>query len=97
MLAPGVRGAMIDRMRQNVLVDPVPILARIRAPTMVMWGQKDSLEPFANAQKFADAIPNAKLVVFPDLGHIPFREDPVRTLIPVRAFLPPPGPQAAAR
>jgi pimeloyl-ACP methyl ester carboxylesterase len=95
MLAPGVRGAMIDRLRQNVLVDPAPILARIRAPTLVMWGRQDSLEPFENAQKFTDGIPGAKLVVFPKLGHIPFREDPDASLKPLVAFLNATAPTTA--
>jgi len=87
ILAPGVRQAMIDRLRQNVLVDPLPILARIRAPTLVMWGDKDTLEPPANAPLFEKAIPGAKLVMLPGIGHIPFREDPKGSLIPLQAFL----------
>ena len=33
MLAPGSRDALLARMRQTVLEDPLPILRRIRAPT----------------------------------------------------------------
>jgi pimeloyl-ACP methyl ester carboxylesterase len=39
MLAPGVRGAIVDRMSQQVLVDPAPLLRRIEAPTLLMWGE----------------------------------------------------------
>jgi len=87
MLAPGVRGAMIARLQQSILVDPAPILARIKAPTLVMWGDKDSIEPLANAPRFAEGIPHARLVLLPGLGHIPFREDPERSLAALRTFL----------
>ncbi len=36
LLAPGVRGAIVDRMGQQVRVDPVPLLQRIKAPTLLM-------------------------------------------------------------
>ena len=33
------------------------------------------------------ALPDARLVVLDDLGHLPMEEDPARSLPPVRAFL----------
>jgi pimeloyl-ACP methyl ester carboxylesterase len=38
-------------------------------------------------RRFEDDIPGAKLVVFPDLGHMPMEEDPQRTVTAVRRFL----------
>ncbi len=40
MLAPGVRGAMIARMEQVMLQDPVPMLRQIRAPTLLLWARR---------------------------------------------------------
>lgn len=85
--APGVRQALVDRLEDYVLEDPVPKLASIQAPTLLMWGQKDILVPFAYAAKFTDALPNETLVTYPDAGHMPMEEIPERTLADLRTFL----------
>ena len=87
MLAPGVRDAMIARLEQSILHDPRPALARITAPTLLVWGAKDAMIPVANAQDYLAAIPDARLVEFPALGHVPHEEAPAETLAEVRAFL----------
>ena len=45
-------------------------LAEIRIPTLVMHGAQDRIVPAANAQRLADGIAGARLVVFPDAGHV---------------------------
>lgn len=87
LLAPGNRGAMLDRMRQSVLEDPVPMLRRIEAPTLLLWGEQDRLIPYANAADYLRALPHATLVSFPDLGHVPQEEAPAESLKPVEIFL----------
>jgi pimeloyl-ACP methyl ester carboxylesterase len=87
MLAPGVRDAMIARMAQTIRVDPEPLLRRIRAPVLLIWGEKDALIPFSNAADYLRVVPDSRLVSFPDLGHVPQEEAPVESLAPVRAFL----------
>ena len=87
MLAPGVRDAMIARMEQIRLADPEPLLRRIQAPTLLLWGEKDSMIPAGNAADYLRNLPDAKLVTFPDLGHVPQEEAPDRTLAAVRQFL----------
>jgi pimeloyl-ACP methyl ester carboxylesterase len=87
LLAPGNRGAIIERMRQSVLEDPVPMLRKIKVPTLLLWGQKDRLIPYANAADYLAALPDAKLVSFPDLGHVPQEEAPAESLAPLETFL----------
>jgi pimeloyl-ACP methyl ester carboxylesterase len=87
MLAPGGREAMIARMQQTVLEDPAPLLARIRVPVLLLWGEKDAMIPSANAADYQRYLPDSRLVLLPDLGHVPQEEAPERSLIPVRAFL----------
>ena len=87
LLAPGARDAMLARMRQTVLTDPVPWLKQITAPTLLLWGDQDAMIPFANSADYLRAMPNAKLVALPGIGHIPHEEDPVRALAAVQAFL----------
>ena len=87
MLVAGAREAMLERMRQTMLVDPVPVLRTIRAPTLLLWGQQDQMIPFTNAADYVKALPNVTLIALPGLGHLPFEEAPVQSLRPLRAFL----------
>lgn len=87
MLAPGVRTAVLARMRQTVLEDPEPLLRRIHAPVLLMWGAKDAMIPIANAADYTRSLPHSRLVTFPDLGHVPQEEAPAESLVPLRAFL----------
>ena len=87
MLAPGNRDALLDRMAQVLLEPPEPLLARIEVPTLLVWGERDAMVPFSNAQDYLAALPDARLVSFPDLGHVPQEEAPARALEPVRRFL----------
>lgn len=43
--------------------------------------------PFSNADDYLAALPNARLLSFPDLGHVPHEETPMRMLAPLRSFL----------
>jgi pimeloyl-ACP methyl ester carboxylesterase len=87
MLGPGSRDALIARMEQTVLVDPVPLLKKITAPTLLLWGERDALIPFSNAADYMKAIPRAALVALPGMGHLPHEEAPEQTINPVRTFL----------
>ena len=87
LLAPGSRAAMIARMEQSVLPEPEPLLRRIQAPTLLVWGEKDAMIPFKNAADYLRTIPHARLVSFPGLGHVPHEEAPAESLAPVIQFL----------
>ncbi len=76
MLAPGVRTAIVRRMGQTVLVDPVPLLASIAAPVLLIWGEKDGMIPFANAADYLRSLPHATLATLPGVGHLPQEEAP---------------------
>jgi len=86
MLAPGVRRAIVQRMGQQVLVDPAPLLKRIEAPTLLMWGEKDGMIPFANSADYLRALPHGTLAALPGIGHLPQEEAPATVGI-LREFL----------
>lgn len=86
MLAPGVRQAIVDRMNQMTLVDPVPLLKGIQASTLLMWGEKDGMIPFENSADYLRALPHARLAALPGIGHIPQEEAPATVAI-LREFL----------
>jgi pimeloyl-ACP methyl ester carboxylesterase len=45
--------------------------------------------PVANAQDYLKAIPTARLVSLPGVGHLPQQEAPAGSLPAIRAFLTP--------
>lgn len=57
-------------------VDVAPALPNVRAPTLVVWGADDPLLSPALGTVFAEQIPDARLVILPDCGHIPMLESP---------------------
>jgi pimeloyl-ACP methyl ester carboxylesterase len=85
--APGARMALLERMRQTVLTDPRPQLQRITAPTLLIWGEQDAMIPFSNAADYVAALPHARLVALPGIGHLPQEEQPGRGLAALRTFL----------
>ena len=87
MRAPGSRQALLARLQQTVLVDPVPLLRSIRAPTLVLWGDKDAFIPVANAADYLRALPNATLRTLPGVGHVPQEEAIQEGLAAVQGFL----------
>jgi len=52
-----------------------------------LWGEKDGMIPISNAADYLRDPPNATLVRLPNLGHVPFEEDPANTVTPVERFL----------
>jgi pimeloyl-ACP methyl ester carboxylesterase len=87
VLAPGVRGALLARLEQMNLQEPTPWLARISAPTLLLWGEQDALIPARHAQDYLRVIPGARLQTFPGVGHLPQEESPAETLPALREFL----------
>jgi pimeloyl-ACP methyl ester carboxylesterase len=87
LLAPGVRPAILARLGQVILRDPAPTLARITAPVLLLWGEKDAMIPISNAADYLRDLPHATLVRLPGLGHVPFEEDSGASLTPVERFL----------
>ena len=87
MLAPGVRGAILARMQQTVLKDPVPSLTNIQVPTLLIWGEKDAFIPISNSNDYLKVMPNVKRVSLPNIGHLPQEEQPTIGLAALKEFL----------
>ena len=86
-LREGNRRALGLRMRQYVRGEDAGQIASIRTPTLILWGGRDRLIPPAVASVFEREIAGARLVTFPELGHVPQEEDPAATVAVVRQFL----------
>jgi pimeloyl-ACP methyl ester carboxylesterase len=62
-------------------------LGDVRCPTLLVWGPKDVLVPVGDAYEFDRLIPDSRLVVYEDTGHVPMLERPERFNADLRAFL----------
>ena len=59
----------------------------ITCPTLIVWGDKDILVPLRDAKEFDRLVPDSRLTVYDDTGHMPQLERPRRFNADVRAFL----------
>ncbi len=87
MRAPGVRQAIVDRTAQTILQDPLPLLRKIHAPTLLLWGEDDAMIPISNATDYVAALHTCKLVRLAGAGHVPQEETPAASLSPIMDFL----------
>jgi len=62
-------------------------LHRITVPTLIMWGAEDKLIPVEYGPAFRGLIPNARLEVFQDCGHLPHIEKMSDFVSALRRFL----------
>ena len=75
-LAPGHRAIsfqLLDDVSAREGATPER-LAAISAPTLVMHGAADAIVPLQFSEAFHDAIPNSRLIVFENVGHMPQEE-----------------------
>jgi pimeloyl-ACP methyl ester carboxylesterase len=69
-----------------------PHADRIAAPTLIIWGSKDTAIPLRFGRAAAAAIPGSRLEVLPT-GHVPFSSDPAGFLALAAPFLAPAEPR----
>jgi len=67
--------------------EPVDDLKKIRVPTLVEWGEKDSIFSKSDQDILIHMIPNAKLSTYPDTGHALHWERPERFTKELLAFV----------
>ena len=61
-------------------------MARLKMPTLIITGTHDEIGP-ACALRMHNALPNSKVVVFPNSSHVPFYEEPEDYFAALRSFL----------
>ena len=62
-------------------------LKDIHQPVLLVWGRQDTVTPPFVAEKFAELLPNARLVWVDECGHAPMMEHPARFNEILEAFL----------
>jgi pimeloyl-ACP methyl ester carboxylesterase len=84
----GTRAATLKRFSQSRGNSPAETsLNKIRVPTLILWGDTDTLIPVVVGERFAATIPDSTLVVYEHVGHLPMEEVPKRSAADVRIFL----------
>ena len=62
-------------------------LAKLKAPTLLIWGAKDPIFGPVDRRTLQEGLPDARVVLYADFGHNPFWEDPARVARDLDAFL----------
>src|SRR5690606_23109753 len=81
-----------DGIMRRILVKVVnenlkPILGEIKAPTLLIWGDKDTATPLYMGKIMEREIPDSGLVVLEGAGHYSYLDDFNRFAIIIRTFL----------
>ena len=87
MRAPGARTALLARWQQTSLREPQPLLQKISAPTLLVWGRQDAMIAFSNAADYQQGIARHSLLALDNMGHLPMEENPLQALPGVLQFL----------
>lgn len=71
---PGNRQATVDRQSVPQIAAKTQDMQRIRIPTLILWGERDTTLPVWGARWFNTHIPGSKLIIYPKIGHLPMEE-----------------------
>ena len=87
LLHPGNRKATGIRFASYRKDKGVLPLERINIPTLILWGADDSLIPVEVGFELEKRIKDSRLIVFPDVGHVPMEEIPEKSAAALDAFI----------
>jgi pimeloyl-ACP methyl ester carboxylesterase len=62
-------------------------VAGVSVPTLVMQGEKDVVVPPGVGRRLGELIPDARLILYPEAGHVPMEQIPDRSAADARAFI----------
>lgn len=51
-------------------------LPALHTPTLLLWGEQDQIVPSITGEALARILPNARLAILPNAGHLPHQEQP---------------------
>lgn len=78
---------MRETLVKAVNEDLKPYLKNIKIETLLIWGDKDTATPIADAKIFEKEIKNSGLAVLKGCGHFSFAEDPYTYLKILKSYL----------
>ncbi len=86
--AEGYLRGMTSLMKQYSEGEEIPLLGKLRVPTLILWGNRDRNKPVSEADELVHAIPNSQLVRFNDAGHYVHEEAAAAAALAIIAWLP---------
>ncbi len=84
---PGNREATLARFAQARTPFDAADVGQVKVPVLIIWGQEDTLIPFAAANWFAENLQNSVSISYPGIGHFPMEEAPEKTAAALRQWL----------
>lgn len=84
---PGNREATMNRFATPRRVFTAEEIATLDLPTLVMWGEEDSLIPLSAGDWYAEHLPAETYITYPGIGHIPQQELAEQSADDVRTWL----------
>ncbi len=87
ILSSSPDGLIADLLGMRDRPDSTPFLPQIRLPVLIIAGKDDPFIPLAEAEEMQQALPDARLVVISDAGHLPNMEQPQAFNVAVGDFL----------
>ena len=69
-------GIMKEILKKVIDEDLQAEMPKIKAPTLLIWGEKDTATPLCDALIMEKLIPDAGVVIFPNCTHYSFLENP---------------------
>jgi pimeloyl-ACP methyl ester carboxylesterase len=83
---PGTRRAALVAIRSSPR-GYEDLLEKIRTPALVLWGKEDRLLPPEEGFRLSSSLRDSRLLVLPDIGHLPQEEAPEEFSRAVSQFL----------
>lgn len=92
--SPGGRQALLQVAKQALPDNIDEITSKystISVPTLIVWGRDDKVIPLAIGEMLDQAIPDSRLLIIEQAGHVPQEEKPEETIAPILKFLKDPN------
>jgi pimeloyl-ACP methyl ester carboxylesterase len=78
---------IFEALRDERYVALEPLLGDIRQPVLIIWGEYDRVLDVSSVDTMKPLLPQARVIVMPDTGHLPMLERPTETAAHYLAFL----------
>ena len=74
-------------MEGFLITDHSNDLGKIKAPTLLIWGELDAYFSRNEQEKLLNKIAGSRLIVYPEVGHTPHWEEPEKTAADIVEFI----------
>jgi pimeloyl-ACP methyl ester carboxylesterase len=87
MERPGTLAAALAGVRQMQHTELQSHYKDVKQPVLLLWGRDDQVTPLQYGERLLHELPHARLMVYPQCGHVPMMEVPGPTSAELVRFL----------